>query len=409
VFVRIALASAVALWVLPAMAAEPPAVPELVLESASGNSSIEFHLAVQMQWLGLRRDTGTNAVGEFGLYFRRLRPVIGGHLLGEELTYRLHLSTLPGSLELMDLWADYRFHPQARVRVGQMKVPFTRWRLNSYLTRPSIGWSYGSRYFGAERQLGAMIHNNTRGPAGLEYQVGVFDGVNARGVHGVGTALVYKEPRPNSSDLTDPDWRRDLHAEGVAHVAYNAGGIDVSRPTDFAGGPLRWSVGLSGAWDIDPTAKQDMRLRIAPEAAVAINHFTATGVFYLGFFDPVASSGTHQLGLVGGLVQTSYLLTEHFELALKFSTVRILRRLRRDARDAANEVLAAVGAHADNLEIQYADVGDLRAENELDITFNVYALAGVLKLQVEGAWFLHERLADNRYDYALRVQAQLAF
>jgi hypothetical protein len=368
---------------------------------------MEFHLAAQLQWLSMRRDAIGTPASDVALFFRRVRPVIKGHLLGEELTYLLHISTLPGSLELMDLWADYRFGELLGARVGQMKVPFTRWRMNSYMVRPSIDWSYGSRYFGAERQLGVMLYNGALGRDGFEAQAGLFDGVNARGVHGTGTALVYKETTPNPSDLTGPGRQEDLRAEAVVHVAYNAGGIDVTRPTDFNRGPFRWSAGLSAAWDLDPTPRRDMLLRLAPEVEAKWEGFAATGVFYLGYFEPVSRGGV-DLGLVGGLLQTSYMVTEMFEVALKVTSLQILGSLRRDARAVAAEIIAASGGAA-TVVAQYGAAGDLRSEQEVNLTFNLFVVGGAIKLQLEGIWLLHEERAANRSDFGLRAQAQLAF
>jgi len=379
----------------------PKKTPRFLLTSDDGNSELEIQLTVQARWDGTRIDEGETSTGTFELYLRRIRPVLAAKLLGGDLSLLLHLNIVPGAMELMDIYGDYAFSSKVRLRVGQMKIPFTRWRLNSFKDRPTLDWSYPSKYFGAERQLGVMLHNGVSASPEWEYQIGVFDGVNSRASHGVGMPLIYGLDRPNASSLDDPSPLENLHAEVVAHVAYNARGIDVRYPTDFAGGGLRWSTGMSVAWDIEPTPGQDMRLRIAPEVAVAVGGFGGTAVGYLGFYDPTQRAGSHVFGLWGGLVQLSYLFEQRYELAVKYSTVRVLSGLREDAQSRAR---ARLGAGED-----IGAIGQTAAENELNLNLNVYVLGSTLKLQVEGALLLHERDSDNRYDMAVRTQMQLAF
>lgn len=388
-------------------------VPRLEATSSDGNSSIRFRLAAQIQWAYSLQDQGPGKPNQDdnSIFFRRIRPVIGGSLFTRDFTYLLHINLVPGSIELIDLWANYRFHAQFQVFLGQGKIPYTRYRLGSWQTRPVADWSYDTWYFGAERQLGVMFHNDVSRPPRWEYQLGVYTGVNVRASNGVGMARTYNEPRPNPSDLTDPAAPSSFHPEVVLHVAYNHAEIDTSAPQDWTGGPARFSVGLSAAWDARPAAGQDMSLRLAPEAIFKIHGFTLWGVFHLGFFDEIVGSETMQLGMLATMAQASFVFLERYEIGLRYANVMIRTNLREDARAYADQQIAEAEDEEARtaLEERHRSVGRLQAEHEVLLGFNVYFFDTMLKLQLDGGVRIHERIDGDRYDMLIRTQVQLAF
>ena len=401
----------------PAAAAEgaPPSHerPSLRLSTADGQSSIRFRLLAQLRWEGTSTDEGADEGRDWSDRFliRRLRLVLDGSVLTTDLTYRVQLSLAPGQIELVDLWVAYDFHPQARLLVGQNKVPFTRYRMNSNQDLPLVEWGLETPAFGAERQLGLTLHNGMSKPPELEYQVGLYTGVNARASNAVALARLFGDKPPNPSRLVDPAPPSSFHPELVGHFAYNHGGVDVRHPSDLEGGPFRFSVGLSAAWDVRPEDRLDMALRVAPEAMIKIGGFHALGVFYLAWWEPVASGGPLALGLLGGIVQASYVVVSTFELALRYSNVSILGPLRRDTRRYADARIAAEtdpDARAE-LEERHRDTGLALAEHEVLLGFNFYLLGTALKLQIDTGLRLHERSDADRPDGLLRAQLQLAF
>lgn len=389
------------------------AAPVLRLSSADGGSSIRFQLAAQIRWQYQAVDGGAGQpmVRENEILFRRLRTIIGGSIVSEDFTYRLHFNFAPGAIELIDLWIDYEFHPQVSLRLGQYKIPFTRYRLGSFSTRPTVEWSYPTRYFGAERQIGLMIHNGVGRPPRFEYQVGIFTGVNARASNGVAMPRVYGVDRPNPSDLTDPSAPSSFHPELAAHVAYNYGDIDARAPQDFEGGPLRASVGLSAAYDVRPALGQDMTLRIAPEAVIKVHGFSLWGVFYMIFTEEIMGSDRIALGLLGAVAQASYLFLERFEIGLRYTDVSILSGLREDARQYADQRIddEEDGVAQDELRQRLSSIGLIEAIHEIALGFNVYILARSLKLGVDGGPIIHQRSDRTQVDAEVRIQAQLTF
>jgi hypothetical protein len=389
--------------------------PELIVVSDDGDSSISFHLALQLRWEYAYNESnqGGDHYTQNRIYFRRLRPVINGNILTSDLSYLLHLSVAPGALELMDLWLDYRFHPSYRLRVGQMKIPFTRYRLNSFKDLALLDWAGPTRYFGAERQVGLLVHNGLGNPGAFEYQFGIFTGVNARAANGIGMSLAYAEPIYSPSSLVDPDGRlfSEMHTEIAAHLAWNASGIDTRRPTDFEGGPARFSVGLSVAWDLDPTPREDMRLRLAPEAVFKVYGFSAWAVLMAGLSDHLMDGKRYAPAFLGTILQASYLFFETYEIGLRYSLIDYLAGLRDDAGAYAAAVVLSASdpAEVDELGRRFSLTGKIIREHEVDLGFNWYLMGRTLKWQVDAGLLVYEQLDGSRSDIRLRTQIQLAF
>jgi hypothetical protein len=381
------------------------AKPKFELLSQDGDGTMEIHLAAQIigqheseEVLGAQGRTSENK-----LAFRRIRPVLKGRLFGDDFSYLLHINLVPGLLELDDLWFDYRFTNMLSARMGQMKIPFTRHRLNSFKDRLVVDWSLPTRYFGAERQLGVMFHNGLAKPPKWEYQFGVFTGVNSRASNGVGPNEIYGESKPNSSLLVDPDKLTNMHTELVGHLAYSHGDINVRRPSDLKGGPFRYSVGASVAWDLKPTAGRDLSLRLAPEGLIKCHGFSLSAVFYLGFYNQLAGSEKYQLGLVSGLLSASYVFKQKYEVAIRYTNVHITDSILNDARSRADQLVALDS----DLLGQYSSVGSLQDEQEIIIGFNWYLFETSLKWQVDAGVIIHTHTTQELYDYRVRTQLSL--
>ncbi len=407
-----ALLAGVLFWSRPA-AADVPSAPKYEVMADDGFSTISFHLWTQMLLQQTRTGLWTNREDESDtrLRLRRIRPVVRGKLMSDKLSYYLHLSTSPGSLELMDWFIDYKADTELVLRAGQMKIPFSRHRINSFRDRPTVDWSLPTRYFGAERQYGVMAHNGVGAPARLEYELGVFSGVNARASNGVGMALAYADPIANPSDLVDPAPAVDVHPEVVAHVALNENRINVKRPSDPEGGGLRYSLGLSAAWDADPTARQDATLRVAPELWVKLHGWALVAVGYAGVCKEVTGEKKHDLCMAGSTASLAYMIDDTYELALLYGGVYLLEPLRDDARSYADEEIASTSDpdQAAELSAKYADVGRVRAEHEMALGLNIYLFGTAVKWQFDVGLLVHDRTDGDRYDMRGRTQLQLAF
>lgn len=99
-----------------------------------GSTTLRLHFAAQLKMQYDDLDNNRFHSGKPGLYteIRRLRLGFSGRVIFPELSYRLQLSFAPESLELMDLYFNYRFNYCFQLQYGQFKAPFTRYRMQSF-------------------------------------------------------------------------------------------------------------------------------------------------------------------------------------------------------------------------------------------------------------------------------------
>lgn len=385
-----------------------------------GLSSIKFGLTVQMYFNYQRKDNGADTEDSSFLGFRRIRPTLAGQLLDPKINYYLHLSAVPGSLELMDYYVNYAAYDNLNVRVGLYKTPFTRYRIQSNKNLTLVDWSIVTKYFGSERQTGFSLHNGYEKPPAIEYVLGVFSGYNMRKSHAVGLAGVYGEPSGNPSDLANPGEVGEIHPEIFGRFAYNYGGIKVGTDTDLEGGAPRFSLGMNVAWDNNPVRMHDFSLRLAPELLVKAYGASMTAIYYLGYVeemkDDIVERGeahTYKPAMTGHLVQASYLFCDKYELAVRYSRVGLGGDITEEARDRAAVLIAAAEDGSDEqaaLTAQYKSAGKIQREEELGAGFNVYIVGTALKWQNDIFALMHNRYKDeDRTDVRVRSMLQLAF
>jgi hypothetical protein len=369
---------------------------------------LRLQLAAQLQSAWESKDKGSGVERDESVYMkaRRIRPTLSVTVPEYKTSFRLHLSTAPGSIELMDLYFDTRLKKDLTVRAGQYKIPFTRYRIQSFQRLTFVDWSIVTKYFGAERQLGIAVHNGYEKAPALAYAAGLFSGVNARSSHAVGLASIFGEPVSNPSDLSAASARSEFHPEFVAHVSYNAGGIDVSMDSDADGGEVRYSLAVSAAWDIDPAVYQDLALRLSPECLIKYRHFALMGAAFIGFVDINGSQRT-RLAMTGLLVQGAWRVHRRFELAARYADVDI------DAAvaDAALARAAAImgGSDDDETVNRYKDAGRVRGEREGTVAATIYLDEHNLKVQNDVGFTVRNRIDHDRTDYLVRTQIQLSF
>ncbi len=375
---------------------------------APDSTVLRLQLAAQLQSAWESKDKGSGVERDESVYMkaRRIRPTLSVTVPEYKTSFRLHLSTAPGSIELMDLYFDTKLKRNLTVRAGQYKIPFTRYRIQSFQRLTFVDWSIVTKYFGAERQLGIAVHNGYEKAPALAYAAGLFSGVNARSSHAVGLASIFGEPVSNPSDLSAASARSEFHPEFVAHVSYNANGIDVSTDSDADGGGVRYSFAISAAWDIDPAVYQDLALRLSPEYLIKYRHFALMGAAFIGFVDINGTQRTRS-AMTGALLQGAWRVNRRFELAARYADVDI------DAAvaDASLARAAAImdGSDDDDTVNQYKDAGKVRGEREGTVAVTIYLDEHNLKVQNDAGFTVRDRIDHDRTDYLVRSQIQLSF
>lgn len=395
----------------PAIAAEPSLGP-FELRSQNGQHALQIGLATQVRLTYTNSGSASDAQRQqdLAIEVRRLRPMLRGSFISEQVEMFLHLNTTPGAIELLDLFSQFNFHPQARLRVGQFKIPYTRYRLQYFTQLLFTDWSILSRYLGAERQFGAALHNGYERGAGFEYAVGVFSGINARRSHGVGLGLVYGEKLPDPSDLTELQSPATFHPELALRVGYSSSGLRPETPSDFERGPARFGVSMSATYDVRPSRYLDFALRLAPEVQLKVRGLSLHTVSYVTFFQGDSGARDLRTAFYGVLAHAGYRLHPQWELALRYGLVMSTEALRSDAKMRAIGLIAAAApANAEAVRQQYGAAGTLEQDQELLLAANYYLVGNGLKFQVEAGWLQQVISAASLDGARLRLQAQVAF
>ena len=379
-------------------------------EVSDPNDSVKLQLQLASQLLSVweSEDSGANGDRETSLVMkvRRIRPTLRLTLPDYRTSFKLHLSLAPGSVELMDFCFDATLSKHLRIRVGQYKIPFTRYRIQSFQRLTFVDWSLVTKYFGGERQMGFSVHNGYEKPLKFGYVLGVFNGVNARSSHTTRLASLFGEKIVNRSDLTKSTSAAEFHPEVVGHLSYNSTGMDARSDTDPERGPLRYCLASSVAWDFDPEIYEETALRIAQEFLIKYRGWSLMGAGYAGFM-AVDNSQRTRLAFSGGLVQSAYRMSERVEVSARYAVVDIESTVANAAYNRAQTIIA--GTTDTDVIAQYKNAGLLRAEQEGTIGINVYLDSHNLKWQNDFGFTTSERRDEDLTDFTVRSQIQLAF
>jgi len=399
------------------------AVRSFEISSPDSGTVLKLQFAGQLRVDFESLDQGADKcrIEELFMKARRLRPTITVNVLKPNLSFRLHLSTAPNSLELMDFYFNYKADQHLQFRYGQYKVPFTRYRIQSFQRLTFVDWAIVTKSFGAERQMGFALHNGYERPPQWGYVLGVFTGVNARASHAVYLPEIYGEDIVNPSNLADPGPTARFHPELFLHVSYNVRNIRVQSDTDEKRGGFRYSAGLSAAWDLDPTAYQDLQIRLAPEFLIKCQSLSIFTVGYAGFVE-IGEPARTDLAMAGGLFQAAYRINNRYEVSARYAVVDFKNIIVNNAYDRARQLIgeaedildtAVVKEFAqqylNDITARYGNAGQILREQEIRLGFNIYIIGHSLKWQNDLGWLQHSRREGTRTDYIVRSQFQLTF
>jgi len=397
----------------PATPSEPPTrqrvldhdrIGPFALEGPDGSFRPTFAMQVQA-W-------GEDAEGQLdgNATVRRLRLGFTAHLLDDRIGARLQINVWPSSLELLDAYLDFRVTRTVRLRVGQQKIPFTRYRQGSFTALPLVDWAIVGKYFGAERQLGVGLA--WEGDGGFTVDAGVFQGPNRRASFATELTRLYGESPTDASNLASPGPAGDYHPELVARAGHHSEDFGAMRLSEPEGGGLRHAVDVGVTGDLQPQTTEDLALRFAAEALLKYEHFAFQGIWFQTGFHP--TTGGVALGTYGLLYEGSYRIDRHLEVSLRYAQTWVPAALRHDARARADGRIASATTpeEMDSLAAQYASVGQKLGDIEAGVGFNVYFVGDSLKWQTDLRWLrtrVSEGAGANLDDAVVRTQLQLTF
>ena len=341
------------------------------------------------------------------LEFRRIRFTLSSSFIEGRITSRFQINLTPSAFELIDMWFAFTRFKFATFRIGQFKIPYDRYRAQSFAALSFVDWAPTTRMFGSERQIGGEMLASG-GFFDLEYAIGIFSGVNARGAHGVGITEVYGEVPRSPSDLGFGEVVSAFHPEIAARVAKNFGEIDTASNSDvLRTNYLRHSLGAGLSWDARPEPVQDLGLRLSLEWLGKIRGFYFNVINYLAWYEPW-QGGKIRFGPLGVMAESGYRFTAMWELALRYSITYITPRLRDDAR-SYGEAQIADADDPTAAVAQYGRNGDQTTNQELGVAGSARIIGDSLKVTGETVWVYQLWNTGGRNGIRINLQLQLLF
>ena len=364
-------------------------------------TQLEFEYDQQFATAGFPKDSTET------LEFRRIRTTLSSSFIDGRIRSRFQINMTPSAFELIDMWFAFTRFKFATFRMGQFKIPYDRYRAQSFAALSLIDWAPTTRMFGSERQVGAEMLG-IGGFLKAEYAIGLFSGTNARAAHAVGITEVYGEVPGNASNFGGGDVVSEFHPELVGRAAKNFGKINTDTNSDVTGSKeLRHSLGFGIAWDARPNATQDLGLRLSAEWLGKIRHIHMNVVSYIAWYKPW-QGGKILYGPMGFMAETGYRFSLMWELALRYSMTYLTPWLRSDARDyGAFQIANATDPAAAML--QYGQNGEQTTNNELAIAGTSHIIGNSLKVLAEAAWMAQRWEAGRRNAFRFNVQFQFLF
>jgi hypothetical protein len=355
---------------------------------------------------------GSQSANQETLEFGRIRTTLSSSFIDGRIRSRFQINLTPSAFELIDMWFAFTRFKFATFRVGQFKIPYDRYRAQSFAALSLVNWAPTTRMFGSERQIGAEMLG-IGGFLKAEYAIGIFSGTNARAAHAVGITEVYGEVPQSASDFGFGEVVSEFHPELVARAAKNFGKINTDTNSDVSGSKeLRHSLGFGIAWDARPKTTQDLGLRLSAEWLGKIRHLYMNVVSYLAWFKPW-EGGKILYGPMGFMAETGYRFSPMWELALRYSVTYLTPWLRSDARSyGALQIADAVANDPDGGAAamqQYGQNGDQTTTNELAVSGTSHIIGNSLKVVAESAWMAQRWETGRRNAFRFNIQLQFLF
>ncbi len=261
------------------------------------NSNFQFRLVIDSEDRGA--DESRENDWQFDL--RRARLKFSGHVYRPELRYTIQMNFDIDKIGLKDFYFDYESECGLHVRVGQFHMPFARQTLNSssrlqHVDRSSAEAAF--RDYGADRNLGIMIHNDFGKSSDFQYAFGVY----------------------NAGEEFEPVL--------AARFGYGINGIRFDdEPAFNRDSELQLGVGLglfTTLYDTDPAAAMTDntgRTALTVDAILKTGGFSLNGAFFFGMDqtdeDPF-SYGSEGMRM-SAFVDAGYFVTGRIQPVLRYS------------------------------------------------------------------------------------------
>lgn len=274
---------------------------------------IRGRLQVRYEFEALNGDNSYSYKSFFNVPRARLK--LKGHAFDRHIKYGMQVDFSKGLVNLKDYYLLFALLPKCfNVQIGQFKIPVARAEINSSGKLSLVDRSIATEALGISRDIGITIQNQFEKSPTVEWVIGIFNGTGVKSrVSGTvnGGTLVGK--MSNMKTLFRP--------AAIIRLGYNHGGIKGYSQPDFEGGDFRFAIGAGGYFAFDAPGDDKSNIRGTLDYAIKGHGFSSTGAFYIKSLQEAPGSSAHELDMIGGEAQISYLLDEFFEPVFRYALV----------------------------------------------------------------------------------------
>lgn len=401
---RGAWALAAALWPSAASAQPPPVTPPTEetprgpaeqKQALPGGWSAALVGAAQLRITDEIQE-GVSEGGEPRIEFRRLRVGMRLRDTGGRTLVQVVTNLNAASPELVDAFVEHRTGA-LRFTVGQMKLPFTGYRIGPFTDLLSTDWPLVTRVFGAGRQLGGMVSHDAPGD-GWFGSFGVFQGTQLRPAHDQGITLFYGEATTSYTDFRRGATLDPMHPELALRLGHR-------WPLDPRGDHLL--LGLNARHDLDPVSARDLRDVGALEGELKLGRIQALAIGYGGLARLTQREET--AAVTGFFLQLGVHLPWHLTPSAGVAQVAWSPAFQDDAR-ARGLGLIAAAPEKDRAAVQKAHGADGTLAGERSWTATLrWDPDPHLAFWLEGQRSEELRRGADLQVYRLRLQGQVLF
>lgn len=301
----------------------------LTVNSKDGLFSVATRIRVQVRGEVANE---SNSPAEMGILLRRARLQFKGHSFGKHNKFKAEFAFSPADLRIKSIdgnnlvretplltwYMEFDQNPNATIRVGQYKIPYSRQRVISSGNQQMVDRSIANGEFNLDRDIGLDVRSKDLFDLGhFRYYAGVYNG-EGRSAFGFGNSdLMYLArfeylPFGIFKDYSESDFERlsrpGLSIGAAYSYAPNASGTKVNRNGTPADG---------GTTDVH-SANADVTFKYRGFSASGEFHFR-DGARDADEADPNFEEARNG---IGWFAQAGYLLPrKHIEVAARFGQV----------------------------------------------------------------------------------------
>ncbi|TAK25862.1 MAG: porin [Myxococcaceae bacterium] len=360
----------------------------VTVTSADGAFEFNLRARAQIRFTLTGEEGGGDPATEFSI--RRMRLVLQGHALSNELQYYIQLGFSNRDTEsdlrlpLRDAYVTWTRLRDLQVRAGQMKVPFDRQRVISSSAQQFVDRSIVTGELNLDRDVGVQLYSRDLFGLGrrLGYQLGVFGGDGRNRLSSESGLLWVARLEFTPMGAFDDYVESDLERHDSPRLSVGVG-VAYNQNTRRSRSTFETSYDRGRFDYLHGEADLSFKWRGLSVLGAALLR-RANAAAYQSTNAGGAPTIEYSRSSFGWFAQAGYLFTRHFELVARYGDLRptVLDQATVDPSQ--------------------------RRRHELGGGLNWYFQGHALKLQSDYFYYYGDNLSD-RGEHQARLQMQLFF